>query len=57
VRVVLRDDDWEVDLGAEKDPGQRGYVVATQPLTDERWEALAPGALVVFEGGDIVYPT
>jgi glutamine amidotransferase len=55
-RVVLRDDDWEVDLGAEKDPGQRGHVIAKRPLTDERWEAFTPGALLVFEDGETVYP-
>lgn len=54
--VALRDEDWAVDLDAEKRPGQRGYVVATQPLTDEPWQRLAPGALLVFEAGELVYP-
>jgi glutamine amidotransferase len=45
-----------VDLGAEKDPGQRGHVIAKRPLTDERWEAFTPGALLVFEDGETVYP-
>jgi predicted glutamine amidotransferase len=54
--VALRDEDWEVDLGAEKRPGQRGHVVASQPLTDEPWQAFPPGALIVFADGAIVYP-
>jgi predicted glutamine amidotransferase len=54
--VALRDEDREVDLGAQKRPGQCGHVVATQPLTDEPWHRLAPGALLVFEAGEIVYP-
>jgi predicted glutamine amidotransferase len=53
--VRLRDDDWRVDLADEKRLGQRGHVVATRPLTDERWTELTPGALVVLEGGEIVF--
>ncbi len=52
--VHLRDDDWQVDLADDKRPGQRGYVVATRPLTDERWESLEPGALVVLQDGEVV---
>jgi predicted glutamine amidotransferase len=54
-RVALRDEDWEVDLAEEKHPDQRGYVVATRPLTDEPWTGIAPGALVVMREGELVY--
>jgi len=53
--VRLRDDDWRIDLGEEKRPDQRGHVVATRPLTDERWESLVPGALVALAAGEVVY--
>lgn len=53
--VRLRDADWRVDLAEDKDPAQRGFVVATRPLTDERWEELAPGALAVFARGERAY--
>ena len=54
-KVRLADEDFEVDLRELKEPGQRGYVVATRPLTDEEWLSFAPGELVVFRGGMIAY--
>lgn len=36
-KVSLRDEDWVVDLAAEKHPSQRGFVIATYPLTNEKW--------------------
>jgi predicted glutamine amidotransferase len=53
--VSLRDEDWEVDLAEEKRPDQRGYVVATRPLTDEEWNDISPGSLVVFKDGECVH--
>lgn len=54
-RVSLRDEDWEVDLVVEKRPDQRGFVIATCPLTDEKWDDLPPGSLRVFKDGQCVY--
>lgn len=54
-RVSLRDEDWEVDLAEEKHPEQRGSVIATRPLTDEKWDELVPGSLRVFKDGRCVY--
>lgn len=53
--VALRDEDWEVDLAEEKRPSQRGLVIATRPLTDERWTDLTPGSLRVLKDGECVY--
>lgn len=36
-KVSLRDEDWEIDLMEEKDPNQRGFVIASRPLTSENW--------------------
>jgi glutamine amidotransferase len=44
-KVSLRDEDWEVDLAEEKRSDQRGFVIATRPLTNEQWNHLAPGSL------------
>lgn len=52
-RIRLKDEDWEVDLGRTKDPRQKGYVIATKPLTDEEWVKFAPGQLIVFRNGEI----
>lgn len=54
-RVSLRDEDWEVDLAEEKRQDQRGFVIATRPLTDEKWDDLQPGSLRVFKNGQCVY--
>jgi glutamine amidotransferase len=54
-RVSLRDEDWEVDLAVEKHPNQRGFVIATRPLTDEKWNDLPPGSMLVFKNGQCVY--
>lgn len=54
-RIELRDEDWEVNLDIEKDPSQKGYIIATQPLTDETWIKCTPGKLNVFKLGECVY--
>jgi len=39
--VSLKDEDWEIDLAEEKHPDQRGYVIASHPLTkNEKWTDL-----------------
>jgi predicted glutamine amidotransferase len=52
----LQDEDWEVDLAAEKSPGQRGFVIASHPLTkNETWIDLVPGSLIVLKDGSYIY--
>ena len=53
--VSLKDEHWVVDLADEKLPDLRGVVVATRPLTDERWTALKEGSLRVFKDGACIY--
>ena len=53
-RITLADEDWTVDLGRIKDPRQKGYVIATKPLTDEDWVRFTGGQLIVFRKGEIV---
>jgi glutamine amidotransferase len=48
----LADDDVTIDFAAHTTPDDRVAVVATEPMTcNERWQALAPGELRVFVGG------
>jgi glutamine amidotransferase len=54
--ALLSDRDWKVDLGQELLPGHRGVVIASRPLTDERWTQRPEGALTVFKDGVRVYP-
>jgi len=54
--IRLRDEDYEINLAEEKDPRQRGYIIATQPLTSENWIRFSFGELMVFKDGDVIYP-
>lgn len=54
-QIRLNDEDWEVNLAEEKDPRQKGFIVATKPLTNESWEKLIPGELIVFKDGRMIY--
>ncbi len=53
--VRLIDEDFEINLAEEKRPTQRGFIVATDPLTNESWMKILKGNLMVFKDGDIVY--
>lgn len=55
-RVSLRDEDWEADLPEEKAPNQKGFVIASHPLTDgETWHDFTPGSLTVLDRGEIAF--
>ena len=54
-RTRYLDEDIEVDFSAHKDPGQKGFVVATSPLTHETWTNFEGGELIVFKDGEKVY--
>lgn len=53
--IRLVDNDWVINLGAEKRREQTGYVVATQELTDESWNTFERGELMVFSQGQILH--
>lgn len=53
--VHLIDEDFEINLAEEKDRSQKGFIVATKRLTDERWDNFHPAELIVFRNGDIVF--
>lgn len=54
-RVRLEDEDYEIDLAEQKDPKQKGYIIATSPLTNESWTNFNPGSLMIFKDGEIVF--
>lgn len=54
-QIRLEDEDFVIDLYEEKHPSQKGYVIATSPLTDEPWVDFNPGELAVFKRGEMVY--
>jgi glutamine amidotransferase len=49
----LIDADWTVDFGALATPADRTAVIATTPLTDEKWIACQPGDLLMFCSGQL----
>lgn len=51
----LQDQHWQLDLEELVHPEQRGYVVATQPLTKEDWRPIPAGGLLVLRDGEICY--
>ncbi|MFX1512659.1 MAG: class II glutamine amidotransferase [Promethearchaeota archaeon] len=53
--IQLLDEDWNINLGSQKPPDQKGIIVATKPLTDEEWEPFIPGELLVIKNGEIIY--
>ncbi|RMB00050.1 class II glutamine amidotransferase [Hydrogenothermus marinus] len=53
--VRLEDEDFEINLSEEKEPSQKGFIIATRPLTNERWENFHAGELIVFRNGNIVF--
>lgn len=53
--ITLQDEDWTVDLSKVKKPSERGFVIATRPLTDENWTDLKKGKLLVIHAGRAVY--
>jgi predicted glutamine amidotransferase len=53
----LADEDLSVDFAQHTSASDHVAVVATEPLTrDERWQAIAPGTLQVFQHGRPVVP-
>ncbi|WP_423792691.1 class II glutamine amidotransferase [Methanocaldococcus indicus] len=54
-KIRLRDLDYEVNLGTVKNPNERGFIIATNPLTDEDWKSFKDGELIVFKNGEMIY--
>ncbi len=53
--VTLRDDDYQINLADEKSPDQEGYIIASHPLTNEKWEKFSHGQLRVYKDGKVIY--
>ncbi len=43
------------ERAGEREPGERGYIVATKKLTSEDWQEFEPGELIVFRDGEMIY--
>lgn len=54
-QTQLIDADWQISFEEDKSPSQRGFVIASRPLTTETWVDLTPSKLAVFKNGQKVY--
>jgi glutamine amidotransferase len=53
--VRLRDKYLTINLAEVVDPDERGYIVASKPLSDENWVGFSPGQLLVFSEGNLIF--
>jgi len=51
--VSLKDENYGINLAEEKTPYQRGYIIATRPLTNEEWNNFESGELMVIKNGEV----
>ena len=54
-KVALRDKNKTINLQTEYPKNTKGYVVATRPLTNEKWQLILPGQLLVFSKGEKIF--
>jgi glutamine amidotransferase len=53
--VRLRGQYLTIDLARIIDPDERGYLLASEPLSDENWITFKPGQLLVFFEGNPIF--
>lgn len=53
--IKLKDEDYQINLKEEKKPSQEGYIIASQPLSDEQWQNFNEGELIVIKKGKIIF--
>lgn len=53
--VRLRGQYVTVNLAEVVDPDERGYLVASEPLSNENWIRIEPGQLLVFLEGELIF--
>ena len=53
-QTVLRNSELQINLNLEKAHTEKGYVVASEPLSFERWCSFGNGQMMVFRNGQKV---
>ena len=54
-RIRLEDEDYVINLGNVKSANEEGFIIATNPLTNENWVSFEDGELIVFKNGEMIY--
>lgn len=53
--IKLKDEDFVIDLSKEKSEDTSGFIIATKPLTNEKWKEFKRGESIIFKNGKIVW--
>ena len=53
--VRLRGQYLTINLAEVIDPEERGYIVASEPLSNENWNRVEPGQLLIFSKGNSIF--
>ena len=53
--VKLRGQYLDIDLAKIRNPDERGYIVASKPLSNENWNEVEPGQLMIFSQGNSIF--
>jgi len=53
--VKLRGQYLTINLAEFINPDERGYIVASKPLSDEDWNRIQPGQLLIFSEGNLIF--
>jgi len=53
--VKLRGQYLKINLAEVINPDERGYIVASKPLSDENWNRVEPGQLMIFYEGNSIF--
>ena len=53
--IKMEDDDYNINLGNVKNCSEKGFIIATNPLTNEYWRSFKEGELMVFKDGEMIY--
>ena len=53
--VKLRGQYLTINLAEVIAPDERGYIVASKPLSDEDWKRIQPGQLLIFSEGNSIF--
>lgn len=51
----LSDEHFDVHLKKQGETEKEGYIIATKPLTDEKWYEFDPHELIIMKNGQIVF--
>ncbi len=52
--TYLSDEHFDIHLKKQRTREKEGYIIATRPLTSEKWQKFEPGELKIIKNGEII---